>query len=65
MKTGRSGFTIVELLLAIGLFSILLVALLKLVDTAMTIWLRCDEQRELGQASAAVLELFAEDLQAL
>lgn len=61
----RSGFTIVELLLAVGLFSILLVALLKLVDTAMTIWQRSDEQRELGQASAAVLDLFAEDLQAL
>jgi len=61
----RSGFTMVELLLAVGLFSLLLVALLKLVDTALTIWERTDEQRELGEIAGAVLELFAEDVQAL
>lgn len=64
-RGARSGFTIVELLLAVGLFSLLLVALLKLVDTSMTIWQKTDEQRELGQASAAVMELLSEDLQAL
>jgi prepilin-type N-terminal cleavage/methylation domain-containing protein len=64
-RTRRAGFTMIELLLAVGLFSLLLVALLKLVDTSMTIWQRTDDQRELGQASAAVMELFSEDLQAL
>jgi len=61
----RSGFTMVELLLAAGLFSLLIVALLKLVDTALTIWERTDQQRELGEVAGAVLELFAEDVQAL
>lgn len=61
----RAGFTMVELLLAVGLFSLLLVALLKLVDTALTIWERTDQQRELGEVAGAVMELLAEDVQAL
>jgi prepilin-type N-terminal cleavage/methylation domain-containing protein len=61
----RRGFTLVELLLAIGLFSILLLALLRLVDTALTIWGRTDENRELIEMGGVVLDLLAEDIQAL
>ncbi len=61
----RGGFTLVELLLAVGLFSILILALLRLVDTSLTIWGRTDETRELSEMSAMVLDLLAEDVHAL
>jgi prepilin-type N-terminal cleavage/methylation domain-containing protein len=69
MSAGRAtpcrGFTLVELVLAVGLFSILLLALLRLVDTSLGIWGRADESRELGELGGAVLELVASDLRAL
>lgn len=60
-----AGFTIVELLLATGLFTILIVALLRLIDTSLTIWGRTDENRELAEMGGATLELLAADLHAL
>jgi len=63
---GRSrGFTLVELLLAVGLLSILVLALLRLLDTSITIWERTDENRELSEMSSTVLELLASDVYAL
>lgn len=63
--TGRAGFTLVELLLAVGLFSILIVALLRLVDTSLTIWGRTDESRELSEMGGAVMDMLAADVHAL
>jgi prepilin-type N-terminal cleavage/methylation domain-containing protein len=64
-ESRRAGFTMVELLLAVGLFSILMLALLRLVDASMTIWDRTDQTRELSEMGGAVLDLLAEDVQAL
>jgi len=64
-RTLRRGFTLVELLLAVGLLSILILALLRLVDTSLTIWGRTDDNRELSEMSSAVMELLAADIQAL
>src|SRR6185295_14167409 len=61
----RRGFTMVELLLALGLLTILIVALLKLIDTSLSILDRTDENRELAEMSAAVMELLCEDVHAL
>ena len=61
----RRGFTLVELLLAVGLLSILILALLRLVDTSLTIWGRTDENRELLEMGGTVLDLLAEDLHAI
>lgn len=61
----RAGFTLVELLLATALFSILILALLRLVDTSLTIWGRTDESRELSEMGSSTLELLAADLHAL
>jgi prepilin-type N-terminal cleavage/methylation domain-containing protein len=61
----RKGFTLLELLLAVGLFSILMVALLKLVDTSITIWSRTDTTRELQEVGGATLDMLAGDLFAL
>ena len=64
-KSARRGFTLVELLLAVGLLSILLLALLRLVDTALTIWGRTDQNRELLELGGTTLDLLAEDLHAI
>jgi len=61
----RAGFTLLELLLAVGLFSILILALLKLVDTSMTIWSRTDTSRELQEMGGATLDMLAADVHAL
>jgi hypothetical protein len=55
----------IELLLAAGLFSILMLALLRLVDTTLTIWSRTDQARELSEMGAGALDLLAADLAAL
>lgn len=61
----RAGFTLVEVLLAAGLLSILFLALLRLVDSSLTIWGRTDENRERLEMSGSALELLARDLHAL
>lgn len=60
-----AAFTLVELLLAMGLFTVLMLALLRLVDTSMTIWGRTDEGRELLEMSGSTLDLVSEDVHAL
>jgi len=64
-RSTRAGFTLVELLLAVGLFSILLIALMRLVDTSLTIWGRTDESRELSEMGNAVVDMFSADVHAL
>ena len=61
----RRGFTMVELLLAIGLLSILVVALIRLLDTSLTIWGRTESQRDLDGMGGGVLALLDDDLMAL
>lgn len=61
----RLGFTLVELLLALSLLSILIVALVNLIDTSLRIWGRSESQRDLVEVSSGVLELLGRDLAAL
>jgi prepilin-type N-terminal cleavage/methylation domain-containing protein len=61
----RAGFTIVELLLALALFAILALAILRLFETATTIWRRTESSRDLAEVSSATLDLVARDLSAL
>lgn len=63
--TPRAGFTLVELILAAGLFSILMLALFRLLDTSLTILGRTDEGRELSEMGGAVLDMLAADVHAL
>jgi len=60
-----AGFTLVELLLALGLLSVLLVALVRLLDTSLKIWDRTEVSRDLQEMGGAVLDLVAEDLWSL
>jgi hypothetical protein len=67
MSAGRreGGFTLVELVLAVGLLSLLMLALFQLVDTSTTIWRRTDTNRELGEMGSALLDRLAADVHAL
>ena len=58
----RRGFTLVELVLAIGLLSILVLALIRLVDTSTAVWSRTETRREVSETASSVLDLLARDL---
>jgi prepilin-type N-terminal cleavage/methylation domain-containing protein len=60
-----AGFTLVELLLALGLFSILVLAILRLLDTSLRVWGETESRRDLFESSSTVLELLAADLRSL
>lgn len=64
-SNARCGFTIIEMVLAAGLMTLLIVALVGLTNTSMTIWNRTERSRDLQEMGAAVMGLFAEDLGAL
>lgn len=61
----RAGFTLVELLLALGLLAVLMVALVNLIDTSLEIWGRTESERDLVEVGSAVVELLGRDLDAL
>jgi hypothetical protein len=63
--TERRGLTLIELVLALGLASLLVLALVKLIDTSMTLWRKTEERRSQNEMSSAVTELLASDLAAV
>ena len=64
-RRADGGFTLVELLLALGLMAVLMVALVNLIDTSLEIWGRTESERELVEVGSAVVELMERDLAAL
>lgn len=64
-RTERRGLTLIELVLALGLASLLVLALVKLIDTSMTLWRKTEERRSQNEMSSAVTELLASDLAAV
>jgi prepilin-type N-terminal cleavage/methylation domain-containing protein len=61
----RHGFTLLELLLSLGLLSILVLALVRLLDTSMNIWGGTESARDLMEMSSSVHERLAADLGSL
>ena len=61
----RRGMTLVELVVAAGLLSILLVALLALMDDFLALWEKGEVRRATVEESAGVVELLATDLAGL
>jgi hypothetical protein len=61
----RRGLTLVELVVAAGLLSILLVALLALMDDFLSLWEKSEVRRATVEESAGVVELLATDLAGL
>ena len=52
----NGGFTLMEMVLAIGIFSLLLIALLQLLDTSTSLWKSVDARRERTEASGGLGE---------
>jgi hypothetical protein len=64
-RSRSGGLTLVELVLAIGLLSILMVAIFNLLDGFLSLWERSETRRQLVEESSGVLELIAADLASL
>jgi hypothetical protein len=61
----RSGLTLIELMVAAGLSSLILIALVTLVQTSLGVWGRTETRRDLLEQATAISELIADDLSAL
>lgn len=61
----RRGFTLVELLLAMGLFSLLLVVLMRLLDSTLGTLRSAGEERERFVRESALFEFLGRDLERL
>jgi len=61
----RKGFTLTELLVAVALASILMVALFQLLDTSLNLWGRGEVRRSVIELSSSTAELVTRDLRAL
>ncbi len=61
----RRGLTLLELVLAAGLFSMLMIGVFRLLDGSLSLWQRAEARRDLLEQSTAACELFAADLRAL
>ena len=61
----RAGLTLAELMVAVGLASILMVAVFRLLDTSLHLWSRGEVQRGLVEQSSAVANLLGRDLRGL
>lgn len=59
------GFTMVELLLAMALMSVLMIGLVRLLDTSLTIWDRTESDRDALELGSSLLELAARDFATL
>ena len=64
-RAGRFGFTMVELLLAMALMSVLMIALVRLLDTSLSIWGRTESDRDALELGSSLLEIAARDLATL
>jgi len=64
-RTTRRGLTLIELVLALALLSVLLVAVFTLIDRSLSMWRNGETRRSLLETSAGVQELLADDLRSL
>ncbi len=65
MSRARRGLTLVELVLAIGLLSLLMLAVFQLFDRSLSVWRRGETRRALLEQASTVLESMALDLRGL
>ncbi|MDP6519629.1 MAG: type II secretion system protein, partial [Planctomycetota bacterium] len=61
----RRGFTLVEVVLALGLFSMLMVAVFQLLQGSLDLWNRGETRRNIVDQATSAGELLAQDLRAL
>jgi len=65
LRHSRSGLTLLELLLAVSLLSLLVVLVVELLDTTLSMLERTESRRDLLEISGATGELLADDLERL
>jgi hypothetical protein len=59
------GLTMVELVLALGLLSLLLVVVFQLVDRTLSVWRRAETRRSLLEQGSVITDLLAHDLRGI
>lgn len=64
MRT-RRGFTLIEILLAVALLSMLMIGLVRLLDTSLDLWGKTDSERDVLEMGSDLLEMFARDVATL
>ncbi len=64
-RAASRGLTLVELVLALGLLSVLMLFVFQLLDSSLSLWERSEKNREITEQAAGVIELFQQDLQSL
>ncbi len=64
-RCARRGLTLVELVLAIGLLALLMLAVFQLFDRSLSVWRRGETRRALLEQASIVLEGISEDLRGL
>lgn len=61
----RSGLTLIELVIATGLLSLLMIAVFSLLDGALSMWDKAEVRRELGDRNSGVMDLMAGELRSM
>jgi type II secretory pathway pseudopilin PulG len=64
-RVGRRGLTLVELILALGLFAFLMLAVFQILDRSLSLWRRAETRRALLAQAASLSDLLARDLASL
>jgi prepilin-type N-terminal cleavage/methylation domain-containing protein len=65
MNARRRGFTLVEVVLALGLFSILMVAVFQLLQVSLDLWNRSETRRNIVGQATSTGEILVQDLRAV
>ena len=61
----RRGLTLVELVVASGLLTLLMLAIFSLLDSFLSMWDKSEQRRQLAEGSQGIVELLASDFAAL
>ena len=64
-RGARAGFTLIELVLAAGLMTLLMVAVFGLIQGSLSLWSKSETRRNLSEQATGVAELLATDLRGL
>jgi hypothetical protein len=64
-RESSAGLTLIELVVATALVSLIVVALVRLVDTSLSVWSGTESRREVLEHATTVTELVTQDLRAL
>ena len=65
MHCTRAGLTLIELVLALALLSLLMLAVFQLLDRSLSLWRRVETRRSLLEQASAVADQLAHDLRSL